>query len=423
MKRKIAAILAADIAGYSRLVAEDEEETIRRLGAYRAVFDDLIARYGGRIFNTAGDAVLAEFPSSVEAVRCAVDVQESLRTRNRSFPPSRQMNFRIGITVGDVIERDGDLLGDGVNIAARLEGLAPAGGLCISHSVYDQVANKVSVQFADMGPQQVKNIPRPVHAYVLALDQPGNAATIPPQAKLAKDRRGLFWMMGATGLAAFVVGTVWLKKPATRLQAPSALSQQQQSNTPPLAPLQLEPASPVAIATPAEPPVPSQPASPPVNPVISNPPDQASTRPAPSAPTSPAPAVIALAVPAKQNEPDIAYAGTMVCDKLPFTAKSIQVAAQLTIRGANIVFSRDIYSADGKYKTGVEAGAGSLKNDGVLQVTTSWASPTSDGRLDGSYSGKFSQAGGKLGGKQIILVRGVRYERRCTINLEKSRTN
>ena len=144
MKRKIAAIFAADIAGYSRLVAEDEEETLRRLASYRQVTDDFIAKGGGRIFNTAGDAVLAEFPSAVEAVRCAIDIQESLRTRNMAYPPSRQMAFRIGITIGDVVERDGDLLGDGVNIAARLEGLAEVGGICISRAVHEQVANKLS---------------------------------------------------------------------------------------------------------------------------------------------------------------------------------------------------------------------------------------------------------------------------------------
>ena len=169
LKRKIAAILAADIAGYSRLVAEDEEETLRRLAAYREVVDDFIARAGGRIFNTAGDAVLAEFPSAVEAVRCAIDIQESLRTRNRDFPPNRQMSYRIGITIGDVVERDGDLLGDGVNIAARLEGLADVGGICISRAVHEQVANKLSVQFADMGAREVKNIPTPVHAFRVAM--------------------------------------------------------------------------------------------------------------------------------------------------------------------------------------------------------------------------------------------------------------
>jgi adenylate cyclase len=182
MKRKIAAIFAADIAGYSRLVAEDEEETLRRLASYRAVTDDFIARAGGRIFNTAGDAVLAEFPSAVEAVRCAIDIQESLRTRNMAYPPSRQMAFRIGITIGDVVERDGDLLGDGVNIAARLEGLAEVGGICVSRAVHEQVANKLSVQFADIGEQEVKNIPTPVHAYMVAMRrEDGTYAT--PQIK------------------------------------------------------------------------------------------------------------------------------------------------------------------------------------------------------------------------------------------------
>ena len=182
MKRKIAGIFAADIAGYSRLVAEDEEETLRRLASYRSVTDDFIARAGGRIFNTAGDAVLAEFPSAVEAVRCAIDIQESLRTRNMAYPASRQMSFRIGITIGDVVERDGDLLGDGVNIAARLEGLAEVGGICISRAVHEQVANKLSVQFADIGAQEVKNIPTPVHAYMVAMRrEDGTYAT--PQLK------------------------------------------------------------------------------------------------------------------------------------------------------------------------------------------------------------------------------------------------
>src|ERR1700735_1901787 len=179
MKRKIAAIMAADIAGYSKLVAEDEEETLRRLESYRAVFQDFITRASGRIFNTSGDAVLAEFPSAVEAVRCAIDVQESLRTRNLGYPASRQMSFRIGITIGDVVERDGDLLGDGVNIAARLEGIAPGGGICISRAVHEQVANKLSVQFADIGAQEVKNIPTPVHAYMVAMRREDGTYAMP----------------------------------------------------------------------------------------------------------------------------------------------------------------------------------------------------------------------------------------------------
>jgi class 3 adenylate cyclase len=197
MKRKIAAIFAADIAGYSRLVAEDEEETLRRLASYRSVTDDFIAKAGGRIFNTAGDAVLAEFPSAVEAVRCAIDIQESLRTRNMAYPASRQMSFRIGITTGDVVERDdGDLLGDGVNIAARLESLAEAGGICVSRSVHEQVANKLSVQFADIGAQEVKNIPTPVHAYMVAMRREDGTHATPQFKKPASVRAaaGPNWM-------------------------------------------------------------------------------------------------------------------------------------------------------------------------------------------------------------------------------------
>ncbi len=180
MKRKIAAILAADIAGYSRLVAEDEEETLRRLAVYRGVFEDFVARASGRIFNTAGDGFLAEFPSAVDAVRCAIDIQESIRNRNAAYPASRQMAFRMGLTIGDVVDRDGDLLGDGVNIAARLQTLADPGRICISKSVYDSVANKLSVQFTDLGPQQVKNIPNPVHVFSVATGEPPAPPKVTP---------------------------------------------------------------------------------------------------------------------------------------------------------------------------------------------------------------------------------------------------
>ena len=212
MKRKIAAIMAADVAGYSKLVAEDEEETLRRLAAYRAVIDDFIAKAGGRIFNTAGDAVLAEFPSAVEAVRCAIDVQESLRTRNLAYPPSRQMNFRIGITIGDVVERDGDLLGDGVNIAARLEGLAQVGGICISRAVHEQVANKLSVQFADIGEQHVKNIPTPVYAYMLQLrvEDGLKAAAAPKPASPSASRRKWPAGIALAGVVAVAAAAAYL---------------------------------------------------------------------------------------------------------------------------------------------------------------------------------------------------------------------
>jgi adenylate cyclase len=219
MKRKIAAIFAADIAGYSRLVSEDEEETLRRLASYRSVIDDFIAKAGGRIFNTAGDAVLAEFPSAVEAVRCAIDIQESLRTRNMAYPPSRQMAFRIGITIGDVVERDGDLLGDGVNIAARLEGLAEVGGICVSRAVHEQVANKLSVQFADIGAQEVKNIPTPVHAYMVAMRREDGTLSTPqvkkPLGKASAGAPNWMWplVVGVVSIVAIgVAGFLYFTK-------------------------------------------------------------------------------------------------------------------------------------------------------------------------------------------------------------------
>jgi class 3 adenylate cyclase len=252
MKRKIAAIMAADIAGYSRLVAEDEEDTLRRLAAYRSVFDDFIARASGRIFNTAGDAVLAEFASAVEAVRCAIDIQESLRTRNLAYPASRQMNFRIGITVGDVVERDGDLLGDGVNIAARLEGLADPGGICVSRSVYEQVANKLSVQFADIGEQQVKNIPTPIHAYVVSV-------TLPHEQALSLKKKKSSLLPAAAALAAIAVlggagGIYWILAQApTPAPAPTASTPSAQviASAVPAAPVA---ANPPSQAAPAQPP-------------------------------------------------------------------------------------------------------------------------------------------------------------------------
>jgi adenylate cyclase len=200
MKRKISAILAADVAGYSKLVAEDEEETLRRLTTYRSVFEDFVARCGGRIFNTAGDAVLSEFPSSVDAVRCAVDIQESIRTRNLAYPPSRQMFFRIGITVADVVEREGDLLGDGVNVAARLGDIAPAGGICVSRNVYEQVVNKLSIRFADLGRKQVKNIPNAIHAYGI-ISHPADI----DRAQASPARRRMLWLAGLA-LAGAITG-------------------------------------------------------------------------------------------------------------------------------------------------------------------------------------------------------------------------
>lgn len=166
-RRKLTTILASDVEGYSRLMSQDEEATLAILKEYREIIFRLIARHEGRVFNTGGDSVLAEFTSPVEAVRCAISFQEELRTRNAELDPNQQLRFRIGINVGDVLIEGDDLFGDGVNVAARLEGLAPASGICISGSVFAQVKNKLSLGFEDIGLQQVKNIAEPVHAYRL----------------------------------------------------------------------------------------------------------------------------------------------------------------------------------------------------------------------------------------------------------------
>jgi class 3 adenylate cyclase len=208
MKRKIAAVMAADIAGYGQLVAEDAEETQRRLESYRAAFGDFVSRSSGRIVKAPGNAVIAEFLSAVEAVRCAIDVQESLRTRNLAYPPSRQMRFRIGITIGDVVEQAGDLLGDGVNVAARLEALAQPGGLCVSRAVYEQVVNKLSVKFIDIGEQEVQNLPTPVRAYTLTLGASGAAGT--PERQSVGSRTIGIWpaTIAAALVTAFATGAV-----------------------------------------------------------------------------------------------------------------------------------------------------------------------------------------------------------------------
>lgn len=164
-RRKLTTILATDAVGYSKLMATREEATLATLKTYRTVIVGLVRKHGGRIFNTAGDAVLAEFGSAVEAVRCAVSIQEDLRVRNAEKAEDEQLWFRIGVNVGDVMVEGSDLFGDGVNVAARLEGLAEKGGICISGSTFEQVKNKLSLAFSDIGPQQVKNIPDPVAAF------------------------------------------------------------------------------------------------------------------------------------------------------------------------------------------------------------------------------------------------------------------
>jgi TolB-like protein/class 3 adenylate cyclase len=165
VKRKLAAILSADVKGYSRLMGEDEKGTVHTLNAYKEAITGLIQHHRGRVVDAPGDNVLAEFGSVVDAVECAVEIQKELKTRNAELPENRRMEFRIGVNLGDVIEEGERIYGDGVNIAARLESLSDAGGVCISGTGFDQVKNKVSVGYQYLGKQTVKNIPDPVRAY------------------------------------------------------------------------------------------------------------------------------------------------------------------------------------------------------------------------------------------------------------------
>ena len=168
--RRLAAILAADVAGYSRLMGVDEEGTLERLKALRReLLDPKIAEHHGRLVKTTGDGLLVEFASVVDAVRCAVEVQQAMPERNTGVAAEGRIELRIGINLGDVIVEGDDLFGDGVNIAARIEALAEPGGICVSRVVRDQVRDKLDFSFEDMGEQQVKNIARPVHVWRLRL--------------------------------------------------------------------------------------------------------------------------------------------------------------------------------------------------------------------------------------------------------------
>ena len=170
MERKLAAIFSADVQGYSHLMSDDDEATIRTLTTYREVLSDLIDQHHGRVVDAPGDNLLAEFASVVQAVQCAVVIQRELARRNANLPDHRIMAFRIGINLGDVIAVDDRLYGDSVNIAARLEGLAEGGGICISGTAYDQVETKLDLHCIDLGEQSVKNIARPVRVYRVQMD-------------------------------------------------------------------------------------------------------------------------------------------------------------------------------------------------------------------------------------------------------------
>jgi adenylate cyclase len=184
VERKLAAIFAADVEGYSRLMGRDEVGTLRTLTAYRVIIDRLIAFHRGRIFNTAGDSLVADFTSAVAAVQCAFAVQDAISKENADRPAGEQMRLRIGIHVGDIMVQGDNLFGDGVNIAARLEALAEPGGICVSRAVRDHIGTKLPIGFIDLGPQVVKNIAQPIRAFRIRgetspIDTTGPATPLP----------------------------------------------------------------------------------------------------------------------------------------------------------------------------------------------------------------------------------------------------
>ncbi|MGD9076026.1 MAG: adenylate/guanylate cyclase domain-containing protein, partial [Desulfobacteraceae bacterium] len=176
-KRKLSAILSADVKGYSRLMEDDEEATVQTITAYRELMVSQIQNQNGRVVDAKGDNLLAEFGSVVDAVRCAVEIQKELGRRNAELPEHRKMEFRIGVNLGDVILEDETIYGDGVNIAARIEGLAEGGGICISRTAFGQVKNKLNLGYEYLGEHSVKNIAEPVRVYRVLMD-PEAAGTV-----------------------------------------------------------------------------------------------------------------------------------------------------------------------------------------------------------------------------------------------------
>ncbi len=211
MERRLAAILATDMVGYSRLMETDEESTLHRLNACRKTIDRTISEHSGRVFGSAGDSVVAEFASAVSAVRCAVEIQQSLQVQNADLPENHRMRFRIGVNLGDVMVEGGNLLGDGVNIAARLESLADPGGICIAANVLEQVENKLNHRYINLGEREVKNITKPLRVYKLlfAPDEAEQAAVDSALKSAPRSPRALIVGALLIGISAGVL--VWQK--------------------------------------------------------------------------------------------------------------------------------------------------------------------------------------------------------------------
>lgn len=296
--RRLTTIVAVDVVGFSTMSARDEEHALELLGQRMATTESIVKHHRGRVFKATGDGVLAEFASPVEAVRAALETQEAMRSANASARPDDQLILRIGVNLGDVVESGGDLMGDAVNVAVRLESIAPHGGICVSSSIYEQIIGKLTLGAEDMGEQHVKNIPRPIHAYRLTLQgAPPARAASPTPARKGSSRLVTIVSIAAVAVIAAAVGA-WLMH--DRMEpAPRATVQ---------APAQAAPPTQVATSTT------SSPAPVPANPPSSAP--TASTEPSPPA-SAPSRAPTTAAVP---SAPPVATPRPYVAADVPFIA-------------------------------------------------------------------------------------------------------
>jgi len=230
VKRKLSAILSADVKGYSRLMGDDEVATVRTLEAYRETIASMIQQYRGRVVDSPGDNLLAEFASVVDAVQCSVEIQQVLKAKNSELPEDRRMEFRIGVNLGDVIEEGDRIYGDGVNIASRIEGLAEAGGICVSESAYQQIENKLALGYEDLGEHSVKNITKPIRVYKVPLASEAVTSSVDEKKKVGLKR----WRWAALIIVAVLVigvGVLTIWKLVIRQSPPKAVVPSEKTET------------------------------------------------------------------------------------------------------------------------------------------------------------------------------------------------
>lgn len=233
VQRKLTSILCCDVAGYSRMMGDNPEDTLHTLTEYREVFSKKIGAYQGRVVNTPGDAILAEFGSVLDTISCAVEIQQELAERNGKLPKNRRMDFRIGINLGDVLVKQGDIFGDGVNVAARLESLAKPGGICISGKTHQEVKNRLPLYYEFMGERKVKNIVEPIEAYHVLTD-PDDIARQVARSEGQREAASNLGFKAAVGFVAaiLVAGGGWFVWDAMRQPRQGAIPREARSAAP-----------------------------------------------------------------------------------------------------------------------------------------------------------------------------------------------